>query len=73
MHKTAKALLEFERNLQYHFSEVLEYPFAKPYWVYISLSHACTFNCRMCGVVKILKGYDLPTAGVKRVLDEIKG
>jgi len=73
MHKTAEALSEFERNLQYHFSEVLEYPFAKPHWIYISLSHACTFNCRMCGVVKILKGYELPAAGVKRALDEIKG
>ena len=62
---------EFEMNLAYHFSEVLEYPIAKPYWIYISLSHRCTYNCQMCGVVKILKGYELPTAVVKKAFDQI--
>lgn len=64
-------LKEFETNLAYHFSEALEYPFAKPYWIYISLSHRCTYNCQMCGVVKILKGYELPTKVAKKILDEI--
>ncbi|MBL7196990.1 MAG: radical SAM protein [Candidatus Omnitrophica bacterium] len=64
-------LKEFETNLAYHFSEVLESPIAKPYWVYISLSHKCTYDCQMCGVVKILKGYELPTDVVKGALDEI--
>ena len=64
-------LKEFETNLAYHFSEVLEYPFAMPHWIYISLSHKCTYNCQMCGVVKILKGYELPKEVVKKALDEI--
>lgn len=71
---TAKRLLEeFENNLAYHFSEALEYPLAKPYWIYISLSHRCTYQCRMCGVVKILKGYELPAGALKKALDEIAG
>lgn len=64
-------LNKFETNLAYHFSEVLNYPFAKPYWIYISLSHKCTYNCRMCGVVKILKGYELPKEVVKKAFDDI--
>lgn len=64
-------LKEFKTNLAYHFSEVLEYPFAKPYWIYISLSHKCTYNCQMCGVVKILKDYELPGQAVKKALDDI--
>ena len=64
-------LKEFEENLAYHFSEKLNYPFAKPHWIYISLSHSCTYNCQMCGVVKILKGYELPNETVKRSLDYI--
>jgi len=64
-------LKEFETSLAYHFSEVLEYPFVKPHWIYISLSHKCTYNCQMCGVVKILKGYELPKEAVKKALDEI--
>jgi len=60
-----------EDNLEYHFSEVLEYPLVRPYWVYISLSHKCTYNCKMCGVVKILRGHELPKATVKKALDEI--
>jgi len=62
---------EFKRNLAYHFSEVLDYPFARPKWVYISLSHKCTYACRMCGVVNILKGYELPGETVCGALDEI--
>lgn len=64
-------LKRFEANLNYHFSEILNYPFAKPYWIYISLSHKCSYNCQMCGVVKILRKYELPTEIVKRALDEI--
>lgn len=62
---------EFKTNLAYHFSEVLNYPFAKPCWIFISLSHKCTYNCQMCGVVKILKGRELSTEIVKNALDEI--
>ena len=62
---------EFKKCLAYHFSELLNRPFARPQWVYISLSHNCTYNCRMCGVVKILKGYELPAEMVKKSLDEI--
>ena len=66
-------LRDFETNLEYHFSETLEYPIAKPYWIYISLSHRCTYNCQMCGVVKILKGHELSTAVLKWAIDEIAG
>lgn len=66
-------LEEFETNLAYHFSEAMEYPVAKPYWIYISLSHKCTYNCQMCGVVKILKEYELPGEALKKTLDEIAG
>ncbi|NQU19300.1 radical SAM protein [bacterium] len=64
---------EFETNLAYHFSETLNYPFAKPHWIYISLSHKCTYNCQMCGVVKILKNHELPTEVVKKAFNEIAG
>lgn len=62
---------EFETNLAYHFSEVLNYPFAKPHWIYISLSHKCTYSCQMCGVVKILKGHELSADLVRKTFDEI--
>ena len=62
---------ELITNLDYHFSELLEYPLSRPYWIYISLSHKCTYNCRMCGVVKILKGHELPAEVLKRTLNEI--
>lgn len=65
------ALKKFTHNLGFYFSEHLEYPFVKPHWIYISLSHKCTYQCKMCGVVKILHGYELPTALVKKTLDEI--
>jgi len=64
-------LKELETNLAYHFSELLEYPIAKPYWIYISLSHRCTYNCQMCGVVKILRGHELSGELLKKTLDEI--
>lgn len=66
-------LKQFETNLDYHFSEVLESLFAKPLWIYISLSHKCTYSCQMCGVVKILKEHELPLETVKNTLDEIAG
>jgi len=62
---------EFETNINFYFSEVLNYPFAKPYWIYLSLSHECTYRCKMCGVVKILKGYELPTEAVEKTLNTI--
>jgi len=64
-------LKEFGKNLAYYFSALTEYPFARPYWIYISLSHECTYNCQMCGVVKILKGYSLSQEVVEKALDEI--
>jgi len=64
-------LKEFETNLAYHFSEALSYLLAKPYWIFISLTHQCNFNCQMCGVKKILRGYELDFNLLKRVLKEI--
>jgi MoaA/NifB/PqqE/SkfB family radical SAM enzyme len=66
-----KLLQEFKTNLAYHFSEAMEEPYVKPHWVYISLSHKCTYQCRMCEVVKILNGHELELAAVKNALDEI--
>lgn len=66
-------LREFETNLSYYFSEILEKPIAKPCWIFLSLSHKCTYNCQMCGVVKILRGYELCIEDVRRVFDEISG
>jgi MoaA/NifB/PqqE/SkfB family radical SAM enzyme len=62
---------EFEENLAFHLSEISGCPFAKPRWVYISLSHRCNYNCKMCGVVKILKGYELTKEKVCQSFDEI--
>ncbi len=64
-------LQELKKNLEYHFSERSGHLFAKPYWIYISLSHECTFKCQMCGVVNILKGHSLSTGSVMKTLDEI--
>lgn len=64
-------LKEFETNLAYHFSEALSYLLAKPYWIYISLTHQCNFDCQMCGVKNILREYELDINILKRVLDEI--
>jgi MoaA/NifB/PqqE/SkfB family radical SAM enzyme len=66
-----KIFKNYKNNLDYHFSEALDYPFAKPKWVFISLSHKCTYKCKMCEVVKILKDHELPTAKVKQALDSI--
>ncbi len=61
----------FEQDLAYYFSEVLEKPLVKPLWIYLSLSHKCTYRCQMCGVVNILQGYELHKDAVKRLFDEI--
>lgn len=64
---------KFDQNLAYYFSRALNRPLAKPLWVYISLSHDCTYNCQMCGVVKILKGHRLEMADVKEIFNEMSG
>jgi MoaA/NifB/PqqE/SkfB family radical SAM enzyme len=64
-------LLEFETNLRFHLSERFHEPLAKPHWVYISLSHLCNFNCRMCGVKNILREHSLDPGVVMKVLDDI--
>ena len=66
-------LKEFKQNLEYHFSEVTGRPYAKPHWIFISLSHECTFKCQMCGVVNVLKGHSLSNGDVHKMLDEIAG
>jgi len=66
-------LREFDTNLRFHFSEVLNRPLAKPYWVFISLSHNCNFDCQMCGVKKIIKGQELEAGLVKKILFEVAG
>jgi MoaA/NifB/PqqE/SkfB family radical SAM enzyme len=62
---------EFNLNLGFHFSEVLNIPLVKPYWIYISLTHRCNFDCQMCGVKKILREYELDINILKRVLREV--
>jgi MoaA/NifB/PqqE/SkfB family radical SAM enzyme len=62
---------EFRNNLDFYFSRRLRIPLAKPHWVYISLSHACTYKCQMCGVVNILQGHSLATEKVKEIIDTI--
>jgi len=64
-------LKEFGLNLGFHFSEILNKPLARPYWIYISLTHKCNFNCQMCGVRNILKEYELDLDILKRALQEI--
>lgn len=63
----------FEQDLAYYFSEVLEKPLAKPLWIYLSLSHKCTYRCQMCGVVNILQGHELSVPAVKNIFDVIAG
>lgn len=71
---TVKQLIEkFDYNLRFHFAEILNEPLAKPYWIFISLSHRCNFNCQMCGVKKILKGHELELELLKKTLKEIAG
>lgn len=67
------SIKEFERDLAYYFSDAFERPYAKPQWIYISLSHRCTYSCQMCGVVKILKGHELRKELIVRTFDEIAG
>ena len=62
---------KFIQNLAYYFSDKLNQPLAKPLWIYLSLSHKCTYRCKMCGVVNILQGYDLHKDEVKKIFDEI--
>lgn len=64
---------EFSSNIGFHFSELLNRPFVKPYWVFVSLSHKCNFNCRMCGVKNILKKHELDLDTVKKVLLDVSG
>ena len=64
-------LKEFDTHCRYYFSELLGRPLVKPTWVYISLSHACNFDCQMCGVKKILKNHSLDFPLIERVLAEI--
>lgn len=66
-------LSDFRSNAGFHFSELLNKPLAKPYWVFISLSHRCNFNCRMCGVKNILKEHELDFNTVKKILDDAAG
>ena len=64
-------LKEFKTNLDFYFSDLLNEPISKQLWVYLSLSHKCTYRCQMCGVVNILKGYELKQAEVERMIDDI--
>ncbi|MBI4846588.1 MAG: radical SAM protein, partial [Candidatus Omnitrophica bacterium] len=68
---TDKAIRQLRGNLSFYFSEKLERLLAKPQWVFISLSHQCTYACKMCEVVKILKGYELEMEIVKDCIDTI--
>jgi len=68
---TLKYLKKFEKDLDYYFSEILEFPYAKPQWIYMSLTHNCTYECKMCSVVRILKEYELPLDTAKKALNEI--
>jgi len=64
-------LKNLKLNLNYRFSELLNTPLVKPYWIFISLSHKCNFNCQMCGVKKVLKGQELELALIKKILEEV--
>ncbi len=64
---------EFQKNLDYYFSEALNRPFARPYWVFFSLLHKCNFNCQMCGVKKVLQDQELDINVLKKSLDEVAG
>ena len=66
-------LKQFKTNLAFHFSKSLNKPLIKPYWIYISLTHKCNFNCRMCGVKNILKEYELDFDTLRKVFQEISG
>ncbi len=68
-----RIIKQLNRNLSFYFSEATGQPFARPHWIYISLSHECVYRCKMCEVVKILKGKSLETGMVKKALWEISG
>lgn len=59
-------------NLDFYFAELLNKPLVKPHWVYLDLSHDCNYNCIMCGVNKILRGYSLSFERIKKIVNEIK-
>lgn len=64
-------LNEYNLNLGFFFSGIVNQPLVKPYWIFISLTHDCNFNCQMCGVKRILKGYELDFGILKKALDEV--
>ncbi|MDD5573547.1 MAG: radical SAM protein, partial [Candidatus Omnitrophica bacterium] len=66
-------LSAFETSCRYRVSEALGVPLARPHWVFVSLSHACNFNCRMCGVKHVLKNEELDRSVCRRVFDEVAG
>lgn len=68
-----KILSEFKSNLDFYFSEALNQPLAKPYWVFFSLLHRCNFNCQMCGVRHVLQDQELDIDLLKKSLDEVAG
>ena len=67
----SQAIDDYKLNLSFYFSEALDLPLAKPYWIYISASHDCNFNCQMCGVKKVLRGQELSLDAIKKVFGEI--
>lgn len=69
--KTEDLMNEFKVNLDYYFSDVLNHPFARPHWIFFSLSHRCNFNCQMCGVRGILKNYELDIKLIRKSLEEV--
>ena len=66
-------LRDFDLNLGFYFSEIMHKPLAKPYWIFISLTHNCNLNCQMCGVKKILREHELDSSILKKVLEEVAG
>ena len=70
---TTNLIRDFKADLDFFFSERLNRPLAKPYWVFFSLTHRCTYDCQMCGVKSILTEHDLDIALIKRSLDEVAG
>ena len=67
----SQILDDYKLNLSFYFSEAIDMPLAKPYWVYINASFNCNFNCQMCGVKKILRGQELSLSMLQNVFGEI--
>lgn len=63
---------KFKLDVAFYFAELLNKPLVRPHHVYFDLTHHCTHDCIMCGVIHILKGKVLPFKDVKKVIDEIK-